>query len=218
MPRTIRIDNDVYRWLQSQATPFEDSPNSVLRRLAGPSLVLGKTSDPVAEPDAEHILPTPRISEQERIIRQVFFQRLIDELRKNYKLMKAKKGTDQPWQPLGSDRSVFIYYIAFVGTELRIWIHIYTRDAERNKAIFDWFFARKEEIEREMQESLVWERLDYTRSSRICAVLPNTPLADAMAREDELRRWSIDHFQKLKEVFGPKLSSALGANPSAEPA
>lgn len=31
---TIRIDNDVYAWLQSQAVPFEDNPNSVLRRLA----------------------------------------------------------------------------------------------------------------------------------------------------------------------------------------
>ena len=32
---TIRIDKDVYEWLKSQAVPFEDSPNSVLRRLAG---------------------------------------------------------------------------------------------------------------------------------------------------------------------------------------
>lgn len=35
MPPTIRIDDDVYKWLQSQAVPFEDNPNSVLRRLAG---------------------------------------------------------------------------------------------------------------------------------------------------------------------------------------
>jgi hypothetical protein len=32
---TIRVDDEVYRWLQSQAVPFEDSPNSVLKRLAG---------------------------------------------------------------------------------------------------------------------------------------------------------------------------------------
>lgn len=31
---TIRIDNDVYVWLKSLAIPFEDTPNSVLRRLA----------------------------------------------------------------------------------------------------------------------------------------------------------------------------------------
>ena len=31
---TIRIDEDVYDWLKSLATPFEDNPNSVLRRVA----------------------------------------------------------------------------------------------------------------------------------------------------------------------------------------
>ncbi|MBN1862396.1 MAG: hypothetical protein JW790_01985 [Dehalococcoidales bacterium] len=31
---TIRIDHEVYSWLKSQAEPFEDTPNSVLRKLA----------------------------------------------------------------------------------------------------------------------------------------------------------------------------------------
>jgi len=30
----IRVDDDVYGWLQRQARPFEDTPNSVLRRVA----------------------------------------------------------------------------------------------------------------------------------------------------------------------------------------
>jgi len=32
---TIRIDDEVYAWLQKHARAFEDTPNSVLRRLAG---------------------------------------------------------------------------------------------------------------------------------------------------------------------------------------
>jgi len=35
MAPTIRIDNDVYAWLQKKARAFEDTPNSVLRRVAG---------------------------------------------------------------------------------------------------------------------------------------------------------------------------------------
>ena len=31
---TIRIDEEVYAWLQAQARPFEDTPNTVLRRIA----------------------------------------------------------------------------------------------------------------------------------------------------------------------------------------
>ena len=32
---TIRVDREVYIWIQSLAKPFEDTPNSVLRRVAG---------------------------------------------------------------------------------------------------------------------------------------------------------------------------------------
>jgi hypothetical protein len=35
MSPTIRIDDEVYAWLQKNAKPFEDTPNSVLRRMAG---------------------------------------------------------------------------------------------------------------------------------------------------------------------------------------
>jgi hypothetical protein len=33
--RVIRIDADVWAWIRSQARPLEDTPNSVLRRVAG---------------------------------------------------------------------------------------------------------------------------------------------------------------------------------------
>ncbi len=33
--RTIEIDDQVYRWLESLAAPFVDTPNSVLRTVAG---------------------------------------------------------------------------------------------------------------------------------------------------------------------------------------
>ena len=32
---TIRIDDEVYAWLKLQAVPFEDTPNTVLRKFAG---------------------------------------------------------------------------------------------------------------------------------------------------------------------------------------
>ena len=35
---TIRVDDEVYGWLQKQARPFEDTPNSVLRRIANLAL------------------------------------------------------------------------------------------------------------------------------------------------------------------------------------
>jgi hypothetical protein len=35
MAPTIRIDEDVWTWLKGLAKPFEDTPNTVLRRVAG---------------------------------------------------------------------------------------------------------------------------------------------------------------------------------------
>ena len=45
MAPTVRIDDEVYNWLQEQARPFEDTPNSVLRRVAG----LDQSADVPAE-------------------------------------------------------------------------------------------------------------------------------------------------------------------------
>lgn len=47
MSTTIRIDNEVYAWLQSQARPFDDTPNSVLRRISG--LSMDKTKEPIVK-------------------------------------------------------------------------------------------------------------------------------------------------------------------------
>ena len=47
---TIRIDDEVYAWLKSLATPFEDNPNSVLRRVAGVHRDGAKSPDRKAEP------------------------------------------------------------------------------------------------------------------------------------------------------------------------
>jgi hypothetical protein len=41
---TIRIDNEVYSWLQKQARPFEDTPNTVLRRIANLDNAVGMES------------------------------------------------------------------------------------------------------------------------------------------------------------------------------
>lgn len=46
MAPTIRIDAEVWAWLSKQARPFEDTPNSVLRRIAG----LDEGADLAAEP------------------------------------------------------------------------------------------------------------------------------------------------------------------------
>src|SRR5687768_16085757 len=44
MSPIIRVDDQVYAWLQTKAQPFEDTPNSVLRQLAGFDAAPGETA------------------------------------------------------------------------------------------------------------------------------------------------------------------------------
>ena len=55
---TIRVDDDVYAWLQKQARPFEDTPNSVLRRVAG----LGGAAQPIAPTEAKGVKAMKQIA------------------------------------------------------------------------------------------------------------------------------------------------------------
>jgi hypothetical protein len=54
MTRVIRIDDDVWAWLQKNARPLEDTANSVLRRVAG----LDRASP---SPNPEVAMNTPTI-------------------------------------------------------------------------------------------------------------------------------------------------------------
>ena len=58
---TIRIDDEVYKWLQSLATAFEDSPNTVLRRIAGLEPRSGRSQPEVAA-DSSQSQPTKRLT------------------------------------------------------------------------------------------------------------------------------------------------------------
>ncbi len=63
MVPTIRVDDEVWSWLKQHARPLEDTPNSVLRRIAG----LGTHSDDEgkntgsAEPIARPTVRRPRV-------------------------------------------------------------------------------------------------------------------------------------------------------------
>lgn len=53
MTPVVRVDDDVWEWLKSQAQPLEDTPNSVLRRVAGIDPPLARpprAASPVSRP------------------------------------------------------------------------------------------------------------------------------------------------------------------------
>jgi hypothetical protein len=144
-----------------------------------------------------------------------FFQLLLDQLREVHNYTNARIAQPQSWYSFSSGIANISYGASFAaGNRLRAEVYISAEDINRNKAIFDWLFQRKADIEAQMGEDLVWERLDHRRASRISAVRQNTTIADAAEHGDELRAWLIDHLLRLKSVFAPLLREAFAATAS----
>lgn len=71
MAPTIRIDEAVYAWLQQQARPFEDTPNSILRRIAKleNAVPLPNTLTRAGNMAPSHLEKTPQTAYREPILK-----------------------------------------------------------------------------------------------------------------------------------------------------
>ena len=77
---------------------------------------------------------------------------------------------------------------------------------EENKKIFDYFNNRKEQIEKEFGNSLIWERMDDKITSRIKYQLDNV---NAFEKEDwqKINDFLIDATIKMEKVFAKEVKN-----------
>lgn len=180
------------------------SPPAVVFRLAASPNAWAKT----AAASASKTLTDKTVAYQE------FYQGLMDELREKHKFTNAKAAQPQSWYAFSSGTTGISYSTAFAsGNRLRVELYVDVGDMVKNKAIFDDLKEQQQQIENEVGEPLVWERLDTRRASRISAVRENTSIAEATANEQEVRDWLVKRLLKFRAVFGPRLKKALAASP-----
>lgn len=180
------------------------SPPAVVFRLAASPNAWAKT----AAASASKTLTDKTVAYQE------FYQGLMDELREKHKFTNAKAAQPQSWYAFSSGTTGISYSTAFAsGNRLRVELYVDVGDMVKNKAIFDDLKEQQQQIEDEVGEPLVWERLDTRRASRISAVRENTSIAEATANEQEVRDWLVKRLLKFRAVFGPRLKKALAASP-----
>ena len=86
-------------------------------------------------------------------------------------------------------------------------LYIDSGEQERNKRIFDRFEEQKEVFESALGETLVWERLDNRRASRISIRRPGS--IDDPEILGELQSWMVEKLLDFKRVFGPKLAELM---------
>ena len=180
------------------------SPPAVVFRLAASPNAWAKT----AAASASKTLTDKTVAYQE------FYQGLMDELREKHKFTNATAAQPQSWYAFSSGTTGISYSTAFAsGNRLRVELYVDVGDMVKNKAIFDDLKEQQQQIEDEVGEPLVWERLDTRRASRISAVRENTSIAEATANEQEVSDWLVKRLLKFRAVFGPRLKKALAASP-----
>jgi CBS domain-containing protein len=94
------------------------------------------------------------------------------------------------------------------GGRYRIEIYIDSGDMEKNKSIFDELFSQKEEIEKELEFELTWERMKNRRASRI-ANYQSGKIDDYDANLVELSKVSAKIMNELYTRTFRRLSEAI---------
>jgi hypothetical protein len=161
----------------------------------------------VVEPNEwQKALSRPATSPRQQAY-QEFFGELVGKVKdKHPGLTKATRGYPQNWFSFPVGRSGFSIAAVFgQHAEFRVELYIDTGDQDKNKASFDALYEDRENIEAAIGQSLVWERLDEKRASRIYCATEGS-INDTESRLQELQDWAVELVWTFNEVFRPRLA------------
>ena len=175
--------------------------------------------DLVAEPSkgSKEIPPPPPTPKE--ITTWEFFKGLRERVEKKYPELRPTKRREKPYwiSFLTSVRGILVTAsfckdrreYGLPGPHLRVELWIDTGQKDRNKEILDSLHSSKNQIEEELGERLVWERMDDRRASRIAVYKPGS-IQDPEQHLEELKEWAVEEVAKLHKVFNPRLLQVAG--------
>ncbi len=88
--------------------------------------------------------------------------------------------------------------------EMAVELSLQTPNKDWNKDFFDLLKESQEDIESQLDEELLWERLDDNKTSRVGVRRRGSIDADP-AEFDDMRAWMFDNVVRFKQVFPPYL-------------
>lgn len=106
----------------------------------------------------------------------------------------------------GGQRAAALAFTFALRGRFRVEIYISSGDRDRNKAIFDRLYARRQEIEAQLGE-VSWERLENKQASRIGVYHPGS-IDDPPEKLEALRVWGAERLARMNAVLVPLLEQA----------
>ena len=98
---------------------------------------------------------------------------------------------------VGANINVLIY-----NNHTRAEVYISNSDKEKNKRLFDYLYAHKEDIEQQFEGQLTWQRLDERKGCRIRIDRNDLSYLEP-EQQEEIFHFFIDTSNKLMKAFSP---------------
>ncbi len=135
--------------------------------------------------------------------RQSFWAEFIDYNKQHNGLFSNSTGTTDSWLGksikglVGANINILIY-----NNQTRSEVYINTGDKTKNKELFDYLFAHKDEIEKSFGEELTWQRMSDKVTCRISIDSKDLSFLNPDNKED-IFKFFIDTSHRLMKAFTP---------------
>lgn len=140
-------------------------------------------------------------------LRTAYWTQLLEDFQnRGFDLFRNVNPVGAGWRSAGATIAQCNYNLIFAQKELRVELEFATSSTEHNKKLFDFFYARKAEIERSCGLQLDWRRSDDQKLSKI--VIVNAVEGYNKAHWPEYIRWHFENVQKFEQVFKPYMKDA----------
>jgi hypothetical protein len=138
-----------------------------------------------------------------------FFAALLQEL-------KAKSPSITHADSVGYGSSIgiyagktgFSYWLSFTQDKrFRVELYIDVGDKGLNKKAFDRLRQDEGQINREMGQTVEWERLDTKRACRIAVYRPDSRITNPAESLEEIRKWAVQSVITLRKTMAPRINN-----------
>lgn len=143
----------------------------------------------------------PRVSPSGQAY-QAFWQGIVDRLRDDHTLTKARKADRYNWMNFATGVPGVVYGVVFPRKGARTELYLNSQSPSRNKALFDRLNSQGD-IESAFGEPFEWERLNHARSSRIAVYLPGRTISDNEEILSDTADWMVNTVVKLSKTVVP---------------
>ena len=154
-------------------------------------------------PEAKDIGEQKKHLAERHVLRLKFWEQLLARAKeKGVTLHAGRSPSPDNWISAGAGKSgVSFNYVIWLEEKAAVDLEINTGDKDQNKHIFDTLFSRKEKIETDFGGTLLWERLDELRSSRIRFFISKGGLKDNEHNWPTIQDAMIDAMNRLSKAL-----------------